>query len=57
MLGKVQVRWKNWQIPDGSSEYPLNWNHSITVEGGSTGFMGLRSLGLWATAIAAGAVL
>lgn len=40
VLGKIQVSWKNWQIPDGGSECPLSWNHSSMVVEGSPLLMG-----------------
>ena len=45
VLGRIQVSWKNWQIPDGGSGCPLSWNHSSMVVGGSPLLMGAEVSG------------
>lgn len=47
VLGRVQVSWENSQIPDGSSERPLSWNHCGTGDEGAPLLMGaeVRLLG------------
>lgn len=45
VLGRIQVSWKNWHIPDGGSGCPSSWNHSSMVVEGSPLLMGAEVSG------------